>query len=47
VTFGGDIRLSGNDPVLLVVKPANRDKTFSCTVIINSFHCHVEVTVDA
>lgn len=40
--YGGDIRLSGTDPMLLVIRAANRDRSFSCTIEINSFKCHVE-----
>jgi hypothetical protein len=43
VENGGAIRLSGTDPVLLVVKPKKPEEpTFSCTVQIKTFVCHVE-----
>ncbi|MGD0731791.1 MAG: hypothetical protein ABR956_11040 [Terracidiphilus sp.] len=43
VENGGAIRLSGADPVLLVIRPEKQaETTFSCTVQIKTFVCHVE-----
>jgi hypothetical protein len=43
VENGGAIRLSGTDPVLLVVKPKDpQKKSFSCTISIIIFSCHIE-----
>jgi hypothetical protein len=40
---GGAIRLSGTDPVMLVIRPEKpAEPTFSCTVQIKTFVCHVE-----
>jgi hypothetical protein len=43
VENGGAIRLSGSDPVLLVIKPKKpEDPTVSCTLQIKTFVCHLE-----
>ena len=43
VENGGAIRLSGTDPVLLVIRPEKpAETTFSCTIQIKTFVCHLE-----
>ena len=44
VENGGAIRLSGTDPVLLVIKPKDPEKkSFSCNINIIIFGCKIEV----
>ena len=42
VKYGGAIRVTGSNPMVLVIKPKGPHPLFSCTIATKSFYCHLE-----